>query len=36
LAKIIEATKDGEKIFILPNYSAMLEIRKILVGKKFL
>jgi len=36
LKKIIEETKENEKIFILANYSAMLEVRKILVGKKLL
>jgi len=36
LKKITTQTFENEKIFILPNYSAMLEIRKILVGKKFL
>jgi len=36
LKKITGSTLEDEKIFILPNYSAMLEVRKILVGKKFL
>lgn len=36
LDKIIENLEDNEKLFILPNYSAMLDIRKILTGKKIL
>lgn len=28
--------EENEKLFILPNYSAMLETRKILTGKKIL
>jgi UDP-N-acetylmuramyl tripeptide synthase len=33
---IIEKTKEGERLFILPTYSAMLSVRKILLGRKFL
>lgn len=33
---LVKQTKTKEKIFVLPTYSAMLELRKILVGKKFL
>ncbi len=36
LTKIIENTRQGEKFYILATYSGMLEIRKILLGKKFL
>jgi len=36
LKKILEETKENEAIFVFPNYSAMLEVRKLLVGKKFL
>ncbi len=32
----VKATGDDERLFILPTYSAMLEVRKILVGRKFL
>ncbi len=32
----LEKTKFGETLFILPTYSAMLETRKILTGKKIL
>ena len=34
--KIVEEIKVGERIFILPTYSAMLEVRKILLGRKLL
>ena len=33
---IINKTKEGERLFILPTYSAMLETRKILLGRKLL
>lgn len=33
---IIKKTKKNEKIYVLPTYSAMLELRKFLIGKKFL
>lgn len=33
---IVKKTKEGEKIFVLPTYSAMLEVRKILLGRKLL
>jgi lipid II isoglutaminyl synthase (glutamine-hydrolysing) len=40
LKKSIESMIDnlevGEKLYILPNYSAMLEVRKILLGRKLL
>jgi len=36
LKKILKETKKNEKILVFPNYSAMLEVRKILIGKKFL
>jgi len=36
LKMVLKETKKNEKILVFPNYSAMLEIRKILVGKKFL
>lgn len=32
----VEAIKENETLFILPTYSAMLEVRKILTGKKIL
>jgi len=32
----VNKTKVGERLFILPTYSAMLEVRKILLGHKFL
>jgi len=32
----LENTRPGNTLFILPNYSAMLETRKILTGKKIL
>jgi len=34
--KAVERTDKNDILFILPTYSAMLEIRKILVGRKFL
>lgn len=36
IESVVNKTKEGERLFILPTYSAMLEARKILVGKKFL
>ncbi|MEK7597649.1 MAG: MurT ligase domain-containing protein [Patescibacteria group bacterium] len=33
---IVNKTKEGERLFILPTYSAMLEVRKILLGRKLL
>jgi len=33
---IINKTKESERLFILPTYSAMLEVRKILLGRKLL
>lgn len=33
---IVKNTKDGEKFYVLPTYSAMLEVRKILLGRKLL
>jgi len=36
LKKILQETKENEMIFVFPTYSAMLEVRKLLVGKKFL
>ena len=32
----LEKTTEGETFYIMPNYSAMLEIRKILTGRKIL
>lgn len=31
---IVNKTKEGKRLFILPTYSAMLEVRKILTGKR--
>jgi len=31
---IVSETKEGERLYILPTYSAMLEVRKILLGRK--
>jgi hypothetical protein len=36
LNSAVEKTPAGETLYILPTYSAMLEIRKILTGKKIL
>ncbi|KKP80656.1 MAG: hypothetical protein UR81_C0020G0005 [Candidatus Levybacteria bacterium GW2011_GWB1_35_5] len=33
---MVENLNDDEKLYILPNYSAMLEVRQILTGKKIL
>ncbi|MGB9883342.1 MAG: MurT ligase domain-containing protein [Microgenomates group bacterium] len=34
--EIIKRTKKNEVIYVLPTYSAMLELRKFLIGKKFI
>ncbi|MCS6956451.1 MAG: MurT ligase domain-containing protein [Patescibacteria group bacterium] len=34
--EIVKKTKEREKIFVLPTYSAMLELRKFLIGRKLL
>lgn len=36
LNKMIEALEPDETLYILPNYSAMLDVRKILTGRKIL
>lgn len=36
VSELIKKTKEGETAFILPTYSAMLELRKILTGKEIL
>jgi len=36
IESIVNKTKVGERLFILPTYSAMLEVRKILLGRKLL
>ena len=36
IKRSLEITQTGETLYILPTYSAMLEIRKILTGKKIL
>lgn len=36
IKSIINKTKEGERLYILPTYSAMLEVRKILLGHKLL
>ncbi|HEX7542551.1 MAG TPA: MurT ligase domain-containing protein [Patescibacteria group bacterium] len=36
IESIVNKTKEGERLFILPTYSAMLDARKILLGKKLL
>lgn len=33
---VVAKTKEGERLYILPTYSAMLEVRKILLGRKLL
>ena len=33
---IVVKTKEGERLYILPTYTAMLEVRKILIGRKLL
>jgi len=34
--EIVKKTKESERLYILPTYSAMLEVRKILLGRKLL
>lgn len=36
IESIVNKTKEEERLFILPTYSAMLEVRKILLGRKLL
>jgi len=36
LKEILKVTKEKDEILVFPNYSAMLELRFILVGRKFL
>jgi len=36
LNKAVDALNENETLYILPNYSAMLDIRKIITGKKIL
>jgi len=36
IESIVNKTKEGERLFVLPTYSAMLEVRKILLGRKLL
>ena len=36
LDKMVDSLESKETLFILPNYSAMLDIRKILTGRKIL
>lgn len=36
IEKIVNETKVGERLYVLPTYSAMLEVRKILLGRKLL
>ncbi len=36
LDKMVDSLEEGEKLYILPNYSAMLDIRKVLLGRKLL
>jgi len=36
IESIVSKTKEGERLYILPTYSAMLEVRKILLGRKLL
>lgn len=33
---IVNKTEEGDKLYILPTYSAMLEVRKILLGRKLM
>lgn len=35
IREVVKNTKQGERIYILPTYSAMVDIRKYLTGKKF-
>ncbi len=36
ITKALEQTRENETLYILPTYSAMLEVRKILTGRKIL
>jgi UDP-N-acetylmuramyl tripeptide synthase len=36
IESLVEKTKEGDRLYILPTYSAMLEARKILLGRKLL
>ena len=36
IESIVNRTEEGERFFILPTYSAMLDVRKILLGRKLL
>ena len=36
IESIVNKTKEGERLIVLPTYSAMLELRKILLGRKLL
>ncbi len=36
IESIVNKTKEGKRLFVLPTYSAMLEVRKILLGRKLL
>ncbi|MFA5770688.1 MAG: MurT ligase domain-containing protein [Patescibacteria group bacterium] len=36
LEAIVKKTKEGERLYVLPTYSAMLEVRKILLGRKLM
>ena len=36
IESIVNKTKEGKRLYILPTYSAMLEVRKILLGRKLL
>ena len=36
IESIVNKTKEGKRLFILPTYSAMLEARKVLLGRKLL
>lgn len=36
IESLVNKTKTGERLYILPTYSAMLEVRKILLGRKLL
>jgi UDP-N-acetylmuramyl tripeptide synthase len=36
IEEVVRKTKKGERLFILTTYSAMLEVRKILLGRKLL
>ena len=36
IESLVSKTKEGERLYILPTYSAMLDVRKILLGRKLL